>query len=104
MKQLARTFSSRAAGYIFSFCVIAMLSPIASWAQETPLCLDGFCIGQSIGDARFDKAAWELPKKNLMKEECTGVGCRPENAFRGYAPDDQAKLAEAVSWSYGLNA
>jgi hypothetical protein len=104
MKQLARTFSSRAPGYILSFCVLAMLSPIAGWAQETPLCLDGFCIGQSIDDAHFDKASWVVPKKDLLKEECTGVGCRPENAFRGYAPGDRVKLADAVSWSYGLNA
>jgi len=85
------------------FSVLASLMPISSAAQETSLCLDGFCIGQSIQDARFDKASWLVPAKNYLKEECKGVGCQPANAFRGYSPDDQVKLAEAVGWSFGLN-
>jgi hypothetical protein len=103
MKQIARMYSSNVGGRILSFCAFAAFSSITSLAQATSLCLDGFCIGQSIRDARFDKAAWTVPK-DLLKERCTGVGCRPENAFRGYAPDDQVKLAEAVNGSYGLNA
>jgi hypothetical protein len=37
-----------------------------------------------------------------MKQACTGVGCKPEIAFRGYSDDDQKQLAEALSWSYRL--
>jgi hypothetical protein len=72
-------------------------------AEPPGLCLDGFCIGQSIQDARFDKADWIVPQKDLVKEPCNGVGCQPGVAFRGYAAGDQAKLAEAMSWKYGLN-
>ena len=89
--------------YIASFCTVAVFSSNKGWAEQPGLCLDGFCVGQSIQDARFDKAAWIVPQKGLIKEPCNGVGCQPEVAFRGYPSEDQAKLAEAVSWKYGLN-
>ena len=89
---------------IILICSFATFSPPSSWAQQQQLCLDGFCIGQTIQDARFSKVAWITPKKYLTKQDCTGVGCQPENAFRGYAGQDQVKLAEALSWKYGLNA
>lgn len=104
MDQVARIFSLRTTACILSFCVSAIFSPSSSRAQEAPLCLDGFCIGQSIQDGRFDKVAWVVPSKDLLKDPCTGVGCRPENAFRGYPPAEQARLADAVGWKYGLNA
>jgi hypothetical protein len=64
--------------------------------------MDGFCIGQSIRDSRFDQINWILPKQGLTKQTCKGIGCRAEVAFRGYARDDQKQLAEFLSWSYGL--
>jgi len=76
----------------------------AAGAQEKPLCLDGFCIGQTIQDTRFNSPTWILPpKKELIQDECTGIGCKPENAFRGYPRQDQIALAAALSWHYGLN-
>ncbi len=104
MRQARGMLIAEARHCIFSFCVFAILRSSLSWAQETPACLDGFCIGQSIRDARFDKTQWIEPKEGFSKAKCTGVGCLPENAFRGYTPEDQAKLAEALSWKYGLNA
>jgi hypothetical protein len=96
---------ARGVGRLLLLAIISTtLSVAAAQAQESSLCLDGFCIGQSIQDARFDQADWVQPKKDLMKDECTGVGCRPENAFRGYPHDEQVKLAEAFSWKYGLNS
>jgi hypothetical protein len=105
MKKPARLLVSiRVGSYVLPLCFIAMLWPIAAWAQESALCLDGFCIGQTIQDLRFDKTEWILPKKDMTKDECNGVGCQPANAFRGYTPDEQVRLSEAVSWKYGLNA
>jgi hypothetical protein len=83
--------------------VVVLLWAVDSRAQQGSLCIDGFCIGQSINDARFDNVEWIIPKKNINKESCTGVGCRPEVAFRGYPPELQQKLADAVGWSYDLN-
>ncbi len=70
-------------------------------ADRTASCLDGFCIGQSINDPHFDNVDWLVPKKGITKQACNGVGCQPGVAFRGYPPDEQVKLAEAVSWIYG---
>jgi hypothetical protein len=84
--------------------VLAGLSPLAILAQEAPSCLDGFCIGQSIQEGRFDKVAWVVPSKDLQPNPCTGIGCSPENAFRGYPTGEQTRLADAVAWKYGLNA
>lgn len=71
-------------------------------AGSSPPCLDGFCIGQSINDPPFDNVDWLVPRKGITKQTCNGVGCQPDVAFRGYPPDEQANLAEAVSWIYGL--
>jgi hypothetical protein len=71
-------------------------------STKTPLCLDGFCIGQSVNDPHFDQLEWILPKDGLTKHQCDGVGCKPEIAFRGYAVQDQKLLSEALSWNYGL--
>ena len=68
--------------------------------RECPL--DGFCIGQSINDARFETTDWIVPHDSFTKEPCNGVGCTPQIAFRGYAAAYQKPLAEAVSWVYGL--
>jgi hypothetical protein len=104
MKLLIQIVSPKRTIWILLLNALAGLSPLTGWAQEAPLCLDGFCIGQSIQDGRFEKVAWVVPTKDLLKDQCTGVGCRPENAFRGYAPGVQARLADAVGWKYGLNA
>jgi hypothetical protein len=77
-----------------------------TWAQSSEqkgLCLDGFCIGQTIHDLRFDEPAWISPKGDLQKEACKGIGCTPGNALRGYPLQDQIALADALSWHYGLN-
>jgi hypothetical protein len=71
-------------------------------AKITSLCLDGFCIGQSINDARFAEVNWVVPKEGFAKERCAGIACKPEIAFRGYANENQKQLAEALSWHYGL--
>ena len=89
---------------VIAFWCIAIFAVRPAWAQQPPLCLDGFCIGQTIQDARFDGVAWLTPKKDMVKEDCAGVGCQPENAFRGYAKEDQVRLADALSWRYGSNA
>jgi len=104
MKHQNKILVGRAAITVWSAVMATALFATAVPAQEAPLCLDGFCIGQSIQDVRFDKVDWVQPKKDLLKDECTGVGCRPENAFRGYPHDQQVKLAEAFSWKYGLNS
>jgi hypothetical protein len=84
---------------------LLMLSACISSAQsarKTELCMDGFCIGQSIRDPRFEQMTWILPKEGFTKKACTGIGCRPEVAFRGYNSDEQKQLGEFLSWSYGL--
>lgn len=86
-------------------CVLLLLwaAPLAAQsARSTQLCLDGFCIGQSINDAHFDAVKWLLPKGGLTKRACNGIGCKPEIAFRGYSSEDQKQLTEALSWDYGL--
>jgi len=92
------------------FSVFAIM-PVALTAQQgqpkrpvnaTGLCLDGFCIGQSVNDRRFDGVEWIIPQKGFAKEPCNGVGCAPQNAFRGYPEAYQKPLAETVSWVYGL--
>lgn len=97
-------FSPARASLVLWLVGLAGLLPIPARAQESPLCLDGFCIGQSIQDGRFDRTAWVVPSKDLLRDPCTGVGCRPENAFRGYPPAEQMRLEDAVRWKYGLNA
>jgi len=88
---------------------LAATAPPALHAQQarapdsrTELCLDGFCIGQSIKDARFDAVDWIVPHDNFTQVPCNGVGCAPQIAFRGYTNAYQDALAEAVSWVYGL--
>lgn len=71
-------------------------------AQE--LCLDSICIGQSIKDAHFDEVNWIVPQKDITKLRCKGIGCAPENAFRGYPLATQKSLADAVSWIYSAGA
>lgn len=102
MKHFPRICPPRIFTCIASLCILAIFSPKCSRAEQANLCLDGFCIGQSIRDARFDQVAWLVPQKDLIKSACQGVGCQPQVAFRGYASEDQTKLAEAVSWKYGL--
>jgi hypothetical protein len=94
---------SEAASCIGLLCLFVAATPTISPASDqASLCLDGFCIGQSIQDARFDKVRWVVPQRGLTKESCNGIGCKPTVAFRGYAPEYQTRLAEAVSWIYGI--
>ena len=95
MKDLFRIFFC-----ILLLCSFLAFSPLQGWAQQSGLCLDGFCIGQSIQDAQFDRVAWITPRKDVTKEQCDKVGCQPTIAFRGYAREDQAKIAEAVTLRY----
>jgi hypothetical protein len=87
---------------IFAFLFLLAYTSALS-AQQKNLCLDGFCIGDTIQQPRFDEPEWISPKSDLQKEACTGVGCRPDNAFRGYPRKDQIAWADALSWRYGLN-
>jgi hypothetical protein len=100
MEPLPRFFSRNSFPYALAFCLIIVVLPTASTAQSEKLCLDGFCIGQTIHDPHFDQVAWITPTKNLTVERCSGVGCQPAVAFRGYPREDQLKLAEAVSLTY----
>jgi hypothetical protein len=104
MKRADGAVLSRVARLAIAFLCIAIFPSRVGWAQQPTLCLDGFCIGQTIQDARLDAVAWLTPTKDMVKEDCTGGGCQPENAFRGYAKEDQVKLADALSWKYGGNA
>ena len=72
--------------------------------RDHDLCLDGFCIGQTIADHRFDEIEWVVPSKGLIKKTCGGIGCQPQNEFRGYPQNEQMELSNALSWAYGLNA
>ena len=82
-------------------CLLASFLPTGSSAKDKSLaCLDGFCIGQSIKDKRFEEVEWIIPKEGLTKEKCNSVSCQPEVAFRGYPVEYQARLAEVVSWKY----
>lgn len=92
--------SNRQIRWAVFLCAFA-LSGFAHTAAEPELCLDGFCIGQSIKDARFSQVEWITPR-DASKEACRGVGCRPQVAFRGYSSEDQKQLAAAVSLIYGL--
>jgi hypothetical protein len=82
-------------------CILGAQS-IGHGADQSELCLDGFCIGQTIQNSRFDQVAWLVPQKELRKESCSGIGCRPEVAFRDYQHNDQIALADALSWRFGL--
>jgi hypothetical protein len=91
-------------GMFVCVCILSWLSVELLPAQETnkaSLCMDGFCIGESINDPRFDQVTWVLPKDGLTKEACAGIGCKPEVAFRGYPDGAQKQLAEVLSWHYG---
>jgi hypothetical protein len=78
------------------FCVSPLLAQ-----TETKLCLDGICIGESINDPRFSQVDWILPNKELTKESCIYIACKPEVAFRGYPVEAQKQFADALSWVYG---
>lgn len=84
--------------------LLALFLPLPSCAQETKLCLDGFCIGQSIRDSRFDNTDWKTPTKDLTAQPCSRIGCQAASAFRGYSTEDQKALAEAVSWKFSMMA
>jgi hypothetical protein len=83
-------------------CLLS-LQPIGYAAEQSGLCLDGFCIGQTIQNSRFDQVAWLVPQNELRKENCTGVGCRPEVAFRGYPYRKQLVLADVLSWRFRMD-
>lgn len=83
----------------FCFSIFTPTNIVAN--EQSSTCLDGFCIGQSIKDVRFDNIDWILPTKGLNEEKCVELGCKPDVAFRGYAVEDQIKLAEVLKWTYG---
>jgi hypothetical protein len=85
------------------FGLLALFLPFHAVAQQTHLCIDGFCIGQDISDGRFGEVEWIIPKKDLVHESCLGIGCRPDVEFPGYEPELQRQLANAVSWTFSLN-
>ncbi len=100
MDRLFQIFARNVVRYGFASCLMVVVLSAFGNAQSEKLCLDGFCIGQTIQDPRFDQVAWITPTKNLITEECRGVGCQPEVAFRGYPREDQLKLADAVRLRY----
>lgn len=83
--------------------VVAQQVQAKSVPDRSRLCLDSFCIGQSINDERFDKVDWVIPDSRYFKKEpCKGVGCAPQVAFRGYPGTEQELISQAVSWTYEL--
>ena len=82
--------------------ILAFLVAIPRVVHADPLCLDGFCIGQNITDARFAEVHWLTPTNDITEEDCNGVGCQPAVAFRGYAPEVQQALASALRFRFGL--
>lgn len=82
------------------FIPFVILVPFRVLADEQGLCLDGFCIGQSIGAPRFADVQWIVPTKDYHQIKCASVGCRPAIAFRGYPMKYQNELTEALSWQY----
>ncbi len=99
MSVSSRIISPKIVNCILILCLFSVFSQRQGWAQQVGLCLDGFCIGQSIQNVQFDKTVWITPR-NITKERCDKVGCQPAIAFRGYTKEDQAKLADAVTWRY----
>ena len=90
---------------ICSALILSATSAVALLGQNPgrgSACLDGFCIGQSIEESRFDEVHWIVPQKQMLRPACGGIGCRPEVAFRGYPSGDQKRLADALSPIYGL--
>lgn len=100
MKRSRRTLASKISSCIVVACGIAISPTRSCLAQQSAQCLDDICIGQSIEDSRFNSVPWILPKSDLVKEECNGIGCRPEIAFRGYPSGEQTRLAEALRLKY----
>jgi hypothetical protein len=62
------------------FFMLCAVPYVVSADSGTGLCLDVFCIGQSIRDTRFDQVDWIIPHDNEI-EACEGVGCKPKVAF-----------------------
>jgi hypothetical protein len=100
MEHLPKLFSQRALARGLVLGSVFLLSPANYLAQQGKPCLDGFCIGQTIQDPRFNQVAWIIPAKSTTVERCSGVGCQPQVAFRGYPQEDQLKLSGAVSLTY----
>lgn len=80
---------------------VLLVAPLMAQSKPTPLCLDGLCIGESINDPHFAEVNWIVPDKQLTKEACVRIACKPEVAFRGYSSETQKQLADALSWVYG---
>lgn len=91
--------------FFYSAIFVAVFCSSTAFSSETKsqpsLCLDDFCIGQSILDKRFNEVEWIIPK-DVSKKNCTGIGCRPDVAFSGYSKEAQTNLAEAFTYVYGL--
>lgn len=86
-----------------SFALFILVLFALPLTAQTPanLCLDGFCIGESINDPHFSEVNWIVPKKEYTKESCARIACKPEVAFRGYTAEMQKQLADSLSWVYG---
>src|SRR5580704_10666856 len=85
----------------FALLVLLVAPLMAQISKPTPLCLDGLCIGESINDPHFTEVNWIVPNKQLTKESCVRIACKPEVAFRGYPSETRKQLADALSWVYG---
>ena len=60
---------------------VLLVAPLMAQSKPTPLCLDGLCIGESINDPHFAEVNWIVPDKQLTKEACVRIACKPEVAF-----------------------
>jgi hypothetical protein len=84
------------------YLALALVAAVPGASRAEPQCLDGFCIGQNITNIRFEQVHWLTPKKDVTEQKCNGVGCQPALAFRGYAPEIQQALANALRFTFGL--
>jgi hypothetical protein len=86
---------------LLALCVLLLAHLAAQVSKPTSLCLDGLCMGESINDPHFAEVNWIDLNKQLTKESCVHIACKPEVAFRGYPSETQKQLADALSWVYG---
>ena len=82
--------------------VLALMAFLASFsARAESICIDDFCIGESINAERFGQVRWLVPQQ-VKLSSCLMTTCVPEAAFRGYSPEDQDTVARALDLQIGI--
>ena len=88
----------------YCVCIVLLLSAefLSAQAANKGLCLDGFCIGQSINDARFTEVNWVILKDGLGRNNVPELDASRKSLFAVILMRIGKKLAEVLSWHYGL--